>query len=241
MTFNHSSYGSERASDILESLQGVCRHYSNLFTALFRAAGIPTRTVTGFSYDDKNEFFFGHAWCEWLDEKNYWHIIDPQISMFNKVPADYFPLLHGLDKAEYSYFPEMVNGDVSIFRYPQYYIDYSQNNFLVVYLLMIFCLLLFIFYIVRITNLSESKNREKLNTIEKIEKKFVPLERMTRLIVNRRLFVLCINLLSLLFKNTIYIKKNQAIKALKNATEEEKQLLTQVGITSEEIIEAIQN
>lgn len=240
MTINHSSNCPELASDVLDSLQGVCRHYSNLFTALSRAAGIPARTVIGLSYDDKNEYVFGHMWCEWLDERNYWHIIDPQISMFDKVPADYFPLLHGSDKAEYSYFPEMVNGDVSTFRYPQYYIDYSQKDFLVVYLLMILCFLLLMFYVLRIITLSESKNREKLKTREKTEREFIPLERISRLIEDGRLFFRYIYLLSLLFENTLYIRQNYAIKALKNATEEQKQLLTQVGITSEEIIEIIQ-
>jgi hypothetical protein len=241
MTINHSSNCPELASDVLNSLQGVCRHYSNLFTALSRAAGIPARTVIGLSYDDRNEYVFGHVWCEWLDERNYWHIIDPQISMFDKVPADYFPLVHGSDKANYSYFPEMVNGDVSIFRYPQYYIDYSQKEVLVAYLLMILCFLLLFLYELRIISLSESKNRERLETIERIKRKFVALEGMSRLTNDAREFAFYINLLYLFFENAIYINQNHAIEALKNATERQRQLLEHVGITTGELIEKIQN
>jgi hypothetical protein len=50
------------AVDILNKPSGVCRDYAILYTALARAAGIPTRLVAGLVY--MNGSFYYHAWAE---------------------------------------------------------------------------------------------------------------------------------------------------------------------------------
>jgi transglutaminase/protease-like cytokinesis protein 3 len=50
------------ATDVLQRRRGVCRDYATLFAALARAAGIPTRMVSGIVYADGR--FYYHAWVE---------------------------------------------------------------------------------------------------------------------------------------------------------------------------------
>jgi len=50
------------AADVLKRPVGVCRDYATLFTALARAARIPTRMVAGLVY--MNGSFYYHAWAE---------------------------------------------------------------------------------------------------------------------------------------------------------------------------------
>ncbi|OGW40217.1 MAG: hypothetical protein A2X58_03155 [Nitrospirae bacterium GWC2_56_14] len=69
------------ALEILEQRVGDCNEHTTLFTALARAAGIPTRMAGGIVYMD--EGFYYHAWPEvWLGQ---WTAIDPT---FNQFPAD---------------------------------------------------------------------------------------------------------------------------------------------------------
>jgi transglutaminase-like putative cysteine protease len=66
---------------VYESRAGDCNEHSVLFAALARAAGIPTRIVTGLLYTEGR--FFYHAWDEvFLGE---WIAVDP---LMNQVPAD---------------------------------------------------------------------------------------------------------------------------------------------------------
>ncbi|WP_438970546.1 transglutaminase TgpA family protein [Methylophaga sp.] len=67
------------------SRQGFCEHYAASFTVLMRAAGIPTRVVTGYLGGDLNPVDNllvvrqrdAHAWTEvWLADKG-WKRIDP--------------------------------------------------------------------------------------------------------------------------------------------------------------------
>lgn len=50
------------ASDVLQSMVGVCRDYGILFAGLARAAGIPTRIAAGMLY--VNGAFYYHVWVE---------------------------------------------------------------------------------------------------------------------------------------------------------------------------------
>jgi len=69
------------AVEVLKQKIGDCNEHTTLFTALARAAGIPTRMAAGIVYM-KNGFYY-HAWPEvWLGE---WTAIDPT---FNQFPAD---------------------------------------------------------------------------------------------------------------------------------------------------------
>ena len=73
--------GIPNARDVLETGSGDCNEHSALFAALARAAGIPTKTVSGTIYLDGR--FFYHAWNEvYVGE---WVAVDPT---FGQVPAD---------------------------------------------------------------------------------------------------------------------------------------------------------
>jgi transglutaminase-like putative cysteine protease len=67
------------ATDILQRRRGVCRDYATLYTALARAAGVPTRLCSGIVYGEfqgKAGFYY-HAWAEsWVGK---WVAIDPTL------------------------------------------------------------------------------------------------------------------------------------------------------------------
>jgi len=50
------------AVDVLHGKTGVCRDYAVLYAALARAAGIPTKMVSGLVYFEGR--FYYHAWAE---------------------------------------------------------------------------------------------------------------------------------------------------------------------------------
>ncbi len=65
------------ALDALHDRQGECQSHTNLFTALARAAGIPTRVVNGLVYSPEFKGFLYHAWPEvWVGE---WRALDPTL------------------------------------------------------------------------------------------------------------------------------------------------------------------
>ncbi|MBN2882260.1 MAG: transglutaminase domain-containing protein [Clostridia bacterium] len=66
------------ASETLNMNKGVCINYSRLFTAICRAAGIPSRTVCGIvrNHDDPSTYDFHHEWMEYLDTDGRWHPLD---------------------------------------------------------------------------------------------------------------------------------------------------------------------
>jgi len=69
------------AAKVLSMKKGDCNEHTVLFTALTRAAGIPTRIAVGLTYQDG--FFYYHAWPEvFLDA---WVAVDPTLGQF---PAD---------------------------------------------------------------------------------------------------------------------------------------------------------
>lgn len=66
-----------------KSRSGNCQTHARLYTALARAAGIPTRFVSGLVYMDGKGFLY-HSWTESL-LGGQWVAIDPT---YNQVPAD---------------------------------------------------------------------------------------------------------------------------------------------------------
>ncbi len=69
------------ALEVLNQREGDCNEHTALFTALARAAGIPTRMAAGIVY--LKDGFYYHAWPEvWLGA---WTAVDPT---FNQFPAD---------------------------------------------------------------------------------------------------------------------------------------------------------
>ncbi|MCP3956548.1 MAG: transglutaminase domain-containing protein [bacterium] len=62
------------ALEVLEQRRGDCNEHTVLFTALARAAGVPTRVAIGLVWSDELEGFYYHAWPEvhlgdwvWMD------------------------------------------------------------------------------------------------------------------------------------------------------------------------------
>ncbi len=69
------------ALEVLSEQVGDCNEHTTLYTALARAAGIPTRMAAGIVY--LRDGFYYHAWPEvWLGT---WTAVDPT---FNQFPAD---------------------------------------------------------------------------------------------------------------------------------------------------------
>jgi len=86
-TLKPSVISSENKIDeiLFQNKNGYCMHFSTIFTILARETGLPTRIVTGYKADlkenIKNYFLVreknAHAWCEvWLKNKG-WIRIDP--------------------------------------------------------------------------------------------------------------------------------------------------------------------
>lgn len=71
------------ALDTLKSGEGECQAHSNLFAALARSAGIPTRVISGLVYSKDFEGFMYHAWNEFYAGE--WIAIDATLGGF---PAD---------------------------------------------------------------------------------------------------------------------------------------------------------
>lgn len=71
------------AVESFKSRSGNCQTHTRLYTALARAAGIPTRFVSGLVYQEKLGFLY-HSWAESL-VNGVWLPVDPT---FNQTPAD---------------------------------------------------------------------------------------------------------------------------------------------------------
>lgn len=70
---------------LFESRRGYCEHYASSFVSLMRAAGIPSRVVTGYQGGERNDagnYYIvtqadAHAWAEvWLQQRG-WVRVDP--------------------------------------------------------------------------------------------------------------------------------------------------------------------
>jgi len=78
------------AVEVLKNKDGVCRDYAILYTALARAAGIPTRLCVGVLYS--GDGFYYHAWAEsWLGK---WVAVDATLP-FTLVDATHVKFGHG--------------------------------------------------------------------------------------------------------------------------------------------------
>ena len=92
--------------------QAICTEFTDLFIALARAAGIPSRELNGYAYSTNPELLpltldadVLHAWPEYWDEKRQtWIQVDPTwedtsgIDYFNKLDMSHLVfVIHGLD------------------------------------------------------------------------------------------------------------------------------------------------
>lgn len=70
------------ALEVLRSKEGECQSHSQLYTALARSIGIPTRIVTGLVYSENLGFLY-HSWAE--SYVRGWLSVDPTL---RQVPSD---------------------------------------------------------------------------------------------------------------------------------------------------------
>ncbi len=73
---------SQTSLETLRSKQGNCQSHARLYAALARAAGIPTRFVSGLVYVEGKGFLY-HSWAESF--VGHWLAVDPT---FGQAPAD---------------------------------------------------------------------------------------------------------------------------------------------------------
>ena len=81
---------------ILERGKGTCSEYTNLFIALIRRIGIPSRMVVGWIYMPENDYESSHAWAECYIDNYGWLAVDPQSGGMWFPPAA-IKLFHGKD------------------------------------------------------------------------------------------------------------------------------------------------
>lgn len=83
------------AVETLKTLEGHCQAHANLFAALAKASGIPTRVAAGIVYSEDFNGFLYHAWPEiWAGE---WIAMDPTFGQ-DMADATHIKLMAG-DKA----------------------------------------------------------------------------------------------------------------------------------------------
>ena len=77
------------AVDALRERRGECQSHTYLFTALARAAGIPTKIVNGLVYSQEFRGFLYHAWPEVY--VGQWRALDPTLGQ-DRVDATHIKL-----------------------------------------------------------------------------------------------------------------------------------------------------
>ena len=72
------------ALDVLQQRKAECQGHAYLYTALARAAGVPTRVENGLVYSEELRGFLYHSWAESLVGSR-WQVVDPT---FGQTAAD---------------------------------------------------------------------------------------------------------------------------------------------------------
>jgi transglutaminase-like putative cysteine protease len=109
------SLGLPRAAvSVLNDPRGVCRDYAILYTALARAAGVPTRLCGGVvAFDGK---FYYHGWAEsYVGAKSGWVAVDPTVPG-RFVDATHIAFVRGDPAAMYDLTSVVGNVKVAIIK-----------------------------------------------------------------------------------------------------------------------------
>jgi len=86
------------ALDVLQQRKAECQGHAYLYTALARAAGIPTRVVNGLVYSQDFDGFLYHSWTESLVGSR-WQAVDPTFGQ-RTADATHIKLVEGENLAE---------------------------------------------------------------------------------------------------------------------------------------------
>lgn len=100
------SEGNKGALNALQTKKGVCEDFADLFVAMTRAVGVPSRVVTGYWVESadvnvpEDVSTFKHAWAEFYLPEYGWIVVEPTVMKTgisnDRIPAyDYFA---GLDE-----------------------------------------------------------------------------------------------------------------------------------------------
>jgi hypothetical protein len=81
------------ALDVLEKRKAECQGHAYLYTALARAAGIPTRIANGLAYSEQLDGFLYHSWAESL-VNGRWVAVDPTFGQ-TRADATHLKLVEG--------------------------------------------------------------------------------------------------------------------------------------------------
>ncbi|MDR2078020.1 MAG: transglutaminase-like domain-containing protein [Rickettsiales bacterium] len=90
ITYDDELTGVEMTSrEILKTKKGVCEHYAILYQDLLRAINIPSKTVSGLSYNFDKQHFENHAWVV-IYHNSTWIPIDPTWGIYSgKLPISH--------------------------------------------------------------------------------------------------------------------------------------------------------
>jgi hypothetical protein len=88
-----STFSIPSALEVLETREGDCNEHTVLYTALARAANIPTRIAIGIVWSDTLNGFYYHAWPE-VHINGKWIYMDPTLGQV-VADATHFKLLNG--------------------------------------------------------------------------------------------------------------------------------------------------
>ncbi|MDR2778493.1 MAG: transglutaminase-like domain-containing protein [Rickettsiales bacterium] len=90
MTYDDRLVGVRMTSrDILKIKRGVCEHYAILYQDLLRAINIPSKTISGLSYNFEKKHFENHAWVM-VYHNSTWIPIDPTWGIYSgKLPISH--------------------------------------------------------------------------------------------------------------------------------------------------------
>lgn len=99
----------EDTADILKNKNGTCQNFSNVFAAVARSLGIPTRIIAGISISTDAANY--HAWVEVEAVDGIWIPFEPQQATDRMFTGGYLPLaVEQLD----TYYDEQVQGLLSV-------------------------------------------------------------------------------------------------------------------------------
>jgi transglutaminase-like putative cysteine protease len=127
-----TSSANQRSSWVLENKRGVCDEITNLFISLNRAAGIPTRFVSGVAYTNLEDVFgtswVPHAWAEVYYPGIGWIPYDVTYGQYGFLDAGHIKFQDSKESSssnvDYTYLgsdvkivPEEITDDVKVLNY----------------------------------------------------------------------------------------------------------------------------